>query len=197
MKIKYIIPTLLLILAAGFAGWYYGFKKRVSTPVIEQNATVVLEKIQKAFKFVAAEGEISDIYDYKEYQYYDISIFRKKLLVRVNAKVLVGYNFENAKLTIDEKQGIVRLDSLGPAEILAIDHDLDYYDIQEGTFNTFSEKELTEISAKAKDYASSMVEDSDLYSLAEEQKQDLFDLIETILKGSGWKLHVSDNVLKN
>lgn len=197
MKIKYIIPTLLLILAAGFAGWYYGFKKRVSTPVIEQSATVVLEKVQKAFKFVAAEGEISDIYDYKEYQYYDISIFRKKLLVRVNAKVLVGYNFENAKLTIDEEQGIVRLDSLGPAEILAIDHDLDYYDIQEGTFNTFSEKELTEISARAKDYASSMVEDSDLFSLAEDQKQDLFDLLETILKGSGWKLHVSDNVLKN
>ncbi len=197
MKIKYLIPTLLLILASGFGGWYYGFKKRVSTPVVEQNATVVLEKIQKAFKFVAAEGEISDIYDYKEYQYYDISIFRKKLLVRVNAKVLVGYNFENAKLTVDEELGVVRLDSLGPAEILAIDHDLDYYDIQEGTFNTFSETELTEISARAKDYATSMVEESELYTLAEEQKQDLFDLLETILISSGWKLQVSDSVLKN
>jgi len=197
MKLKYIIPIFFLIFASGFAGWYYGFNERFSVPVVEQNATVVLEKVKKAFKFVAAEGQISDIYDYKEYQYYDISIFRKKLLVRVNATVLVGYNFENAKITVDEENGIVRLDSLGPAEILAIDHDLDYYDIQEGTFNSFTEKELTEISARAKDYASSMVEESELFSIAEEQKQELFEMLETILKSSGWELQVSNNVLKN
>jgi len=157
----------------------------------------MLEKIQKVFKFVAAEGEISEIYDYKDYQYYDISPLRKKILVRVNAKVLVGYDFEKASFKIDDSTRTITIDSIGPAEVLAIDHDLDYYDIQEGTFNYFSEEELNEINEKAKNYAASIVKDSDLYKVAAEQKDDLIDMMRVAASSAGWEVVVSEEKIKD
>ena len=196
-KTKNIILVLLSILLAALLGWYIGFKKQWGVPEVSESSTVMLEKIQKVFKFVAAEGEISEIYDYKDYQYYDISPFRKKILVRVNAKVLVGYDFEKASFKIDDATKTITIDSIGPAEVLAIDHDLDYYDIQEGTFNYFSEEELNEINEKAKNYAASIVQDSDLYKVAAEQKDDLIDMMRVAASSAGWEILVSDQGIKN
>lgn len=196
-KTKNIIIIVFAILLAALAGWYIGFKKQWGVPQVSENSSVMLEKIQRVFKFVAAEGEISEIYDYKDYQYYDISPLRKKILVRVNAKVLVGYDFEKAKFTIDEATRTITIDSLGHADVLAIDHDLDYYDIQEGTFNYFSEEELNEINEKAKNYAAGIVKDSDLFQVAEEQKDDLIDMLRVAANSAGWKILVSEEGIKD
>jgi len=197
MKTRNIIFVLFSILLAALIGWYVGFKKQFGAPEVTENSAVMLEKIQKVFKFVAAEGEISEIYDYKDYQYYDISPLRKKILVRVNAKVLVGYDFEKANFTIDEATRTITIDSLGPAEVLAIDHDLDYYDIQEGTFNYFSEEELNEINEKAKNYAASIVKDSDLFNVAAEQKDDLIDMMTVTATAAGWEVIIGEEKLKD
>ena len=196
-RTKNIIIVIFAVLLAALLGWYVGFKKQWGAPQVTENSAVMLEKIQKVFKFVAAEGEISEIYDYKDYQYYDISPFRKKILVRVNAKVLVGYDFEKASFNIDESTRTITIDSIGPAEVLAIDHDLDYYDIQEGTFNYFSEEELNEINEKAKNYAASIVKDSDLYKVASQQKDDLIDMMRVAAVSAGWKIEVSEEGIKN
>ena len=196
-KAKNIIIVLFAILLAAVLGWYVGFKKQWAAPHVTENSTVMLEKIQKVFKFVAAEGEISEIYDYKDYQYYDISPFRKKILVRVNAKVLVGYDFEKASFKINEATRTITIDSIGPAEVLAIDHDLDYYDIQEGTFNYFSEEELNEINEKAKNYAASIVKDSDLFEVANKQKDDLIDMMRVAATSAGWEIQVGEQGIKN
>ncbi len=194
---KSIILVIVAILLAAAIGWYIGFKKNFGEPQVEETATVMMEKMQKVFKFVAAEGQISEIYDYKDYQYYDISPLRKKILVRVNAKVLVGYDFEKASFRIDDANRTIYIDSIGPAELLAIDHDLDYYDIQEGTFNSFSEQELNDINTKAKKYAAAIVEGSDLFNKAEEQKEDLIDMLRVAAQSTGWRIEVGDVGIKD
>jgi len=196
-KAKNIIIIVFSILLAALLGWYVGFKKQFGVPAVTESSTVMLEKIQKVFKFVAAEGEISEIYDYKDYQYYDISPLRKKILVRVNAKVLIGYDFEKASFNINEETRTITIDSIGPAEVLAIDHDLDYYDIQEGTFNYFSEEELNEINEKAKNYAGSIVKDSDLYQVAAEQKDDLIDMMRVAASSAGWEVVIAEQRVKD
>jgi len=194
---KNFLLIILAIILAGTVGWYIGFKKNFGEPQVTESANTMMEKMQKVFKFVAAEGQISEIYDYKDYQYYDISPFRKKILVRVNAKVLVGYDFEKARFTVDDASKTIFIDSIGPAELLAIDHDLDYYDIQEGTFNSFSEQELNEINEKAKNYAAAIVKDSDLFKIAEEQKADLIDMLTVAAQSTGWKIEVRDVGIKD
>ena len=196
-KNRNILLIISAIVLAGVIGWYVGFKNNFGEPQVTESANTMMEKMQKVFKFVAAEGQISEIYDYKDYQYYDISPLRKKILVRVNAKVLVGYDFEKASFRIDEVSKTIFIDSIGPAELLAIDHDLDYYDIQEGTFNTFSEQELNDINTKAKNYAAAIVEESDLYKIADEQKQDLIDMLTVAAQSTGWNIEVKDVGIKD
>ena len=196
-KNRNILLIISAIVLAGVIGWYVGFKNNFGEPQVTESANTMMEKMQKVFKFVAAEGQISEIYDYKDYQYYDISPLRKKILVRVNAKVLVGYDFEKASFRIDEASKSIFIDSIGPAELLAIDHDLDYYDIQEGTFNTFSEQELNDINTKAKNYAAAIVEESDLYKIADEQKQDLIDMLTVAAQSTGWNIEVKDVGIKD
>ena len=196
-KTKNILLVIAAIFFAALIGWYIGFKNNFGEPQVTETANTMMEKMKKVFKFVAAEGQISEIYDYKDYQYYDISPLRKKILVRVNAKVLIGYDFEKASFRIDDATKTIYIDSIGPAELLAIDHDLDYYDIQEGTFNYFSEEELNEINQKAKSYAAAIVEDSELYKVAEEQKEDLIDMLRVAAQSTGWKIEVGDVGIKD
>lgn len=193
-KLVSVLSIVLCILLALIAGWYYGTKSSLSKLQVEENAVVTMERIQKVFKLVATEGKVSEIYDYKDYMYYDIGLFRKKILVRVNANILVGYDFEQAVLRIDEASRTIYLDSIPEPDILAIDHTLDYYDIQEGTFNNFSEKELTEINKKAKEYVSAVAEDSDIYQQAEEQKDELLEMLSLACTAMGWDFIISDTV---
>lgn len=193
--------TLLLIFTIAMLclaiGWMTGSKTKPVKNTKEETANGMVSKIEKVFKLVATEGNVSEIYDYKEYNYYDIPLFRKKMLIRVNAKVLVGYDFENAHFSIDEANRIITLDSLLPPQVLAIDHDLDYYDIQEGAFNSFTEKEMTELAEKAKEFAIATAEDSDLFNSAEEQKKELFEMISLACLAMGWEFKTSTTILPN
>ncbi|MBK9982670.1 MAG: DUF4230 domain-containing protein [Saprospiraceae bacterium] len=44
------------------------------------------------------------------------------------------------------------ISGMPPAEILSVDHDLDYYDLSEGFFNSFSTEDYNKINADAKDF---------------------------------------------
>ena len=135
-KFKYIIIAIIFV-AAVLGAWWIGLKTNMFQKHQEESATVMLNKIEKVVKLVAVEGNISEIYDYKDYYSFDIAPFRKKALVRVNAKVSAGYNFEKMEVIIDEEARIITIINFPDAEILSIDHDLDYYDISQGTFNRF------------------------------------------------------------
>lgn len=197
-KLVYLLSAILIALLCLIGGWYYGVKTNLSKIHKEENVTVTMDRIEKVFKLVATEGNVSEIYDYKDYMYYDIGLFRKKVLVRVNAKILVGFDFEKANIKANEEARTITIDSLPIAEILAIDHNLDYYDIQEGTFNNFDEAELSEINKRAKEYAASVAEDSELFQQAEEQKDELIEMLTLACQAMGWELVMGDsNQLKN
>ena len=189
-KAKYVVFILLFIgLLVG--AWWMGFKTSVFKRHQEENATVILNKIEKVVKLVAVEGNISEIYDYKDYVSFDISPFRKKALVRVNAKVSAGYNFEQLKIDVNDELKVIRISNFPDAEILSIDHDLDYYDIQQGTFNKFTTADYNKINARAKEYVASKAQESGLLASAGEQKQELLEMIQFLIESGGWRLEVN------
>jgi len=185
-NILLIVLSLVLIAVAWYAGYKYSWVNKKQ----ETSVNVVLEKIQKVFKLVTVEGHLSEIYDYKDYYNWDLPIFRKKALVRVNAKVLVGFDFEKVKLTVDEASKTIYIEDFPAAEILSMDHNLDYYDISQGSFNKFSSKDYNEINKNVKEYARAKAVDSELLKSAEAQKEEIMDMLKTIIQATGWEVVV-------
>lgn len=155
---------------------------------VEEQSTVLKDRIETVAKLVTVEGYFSEVYDYKDYWGYDFSFFRKKALVRVKAKVSVGYDLEQMKIESLPAQKKIIISNLPDPQILSIDHDLDYYDLTQGTFNAFSAEDYNKINSTAKELIESQAKRSDLFLTAEAQSNDMLEMIRFIVEGSGWVL---------
>jgi len=187
---KNIITILALVVAFGLGIWAMNWYHKKTAANVEEQSTVLLEKIKKVTKLITVEGYFAEIYDHKDYYYYDISPFRKKALLRVKAKVSVGYDLGNMKIkTIPAKKKII-ISQLPDPKIISLDHDVDFYDLQQGTFNSFTAKDYTELNKKAKEYIEKTALESDLLTTAKQQANTTFELIEFIAKGSGWTVEI-------
>ena len=184
---KIIFGLLVIVVAAAvfFATSYYYTVGQVTA---EEQSQVLMEKIKTVAKLVTVEGYFSEVYDYEDYWSYDISPFRKKALIRVKAKVSVGYDLTKMKVEALPEQKLIMISNLPDPSIISIDHDLDYYDITEGTFNTFSESDYTRLNRNAKDKIRQAAENSDLFLAAEAQSNNMLDLVKFMVEGAGWQL---------
>ncbi len=164
---------------------YYTFSAKVET---QEQSQVLLEKIKTVCKLVTVEGYFSEVYDYQEYWGYDLSPFRKKALIRVRAKVAVGYDLTKMHFeTLPQLKKIIISDLPDP-EIMSIDHDLDYYDITEGTFNSFSEEDYNKMNKNAKEKVRKEANNSDLFLTAESESVQVLEIIRYMVEGAGWSL---------
>ncbi|MBT8218211.1 MAG: DUF4230 domain-containing protein [Bacteroidia bacterium] len=166
------------------------FSKPKERVKVEEEATTLLERIEAVSKLITVEGFFSEVYQYKDYWKYDISLLRKKALLRIKAKVSVGYDMSNMDIAIDETNKEVILNLPAQPEILSIDHDLDYYNISEGTFNSFSENDYNKLEDNAKSFIREKALESDLMQAAEDQFTKTLDIIRFISTGSGYNLKV-------
>ena len=144
---------LFLGVLAGAAGYHFfvlGQNLEKKNPMPQAKQQILLERIKEVAKLITVEGEFSNVHEYSNFYAYDISPLRKKALVKVKAKVAVGYDLSQLDWEVDEVKKIVRVRNLPDPQILSIDHDLEYYDIQEGVFNAFNEDELTSINVVVK-----------------------------------------------
>lgn len=185
-----IIGALLLLLVGLFIGTRFSSTWFPTHGTTHQSA--LLEEVKDVMKLIAVEGYFSEVYDYKDYYYADWRPFTKKALMRVQAKVSVGYDMEAVTMRMDEDTKTVVIENIPAPEILSIDHDLDYYDIQQGAFNTFTEEDYNKLNRGAKDFIRAQVEDSPLYDRAEKQKQQLLDLVTQLAAMRGYQVVMLD-----
>lgn len=186
---KYLILFALLAVFAGgifLTRWYF---QRTAT-VERENGVVLLERIKQVAKLVTVEGYFSEIYDYQDYYGYDLSFFRKKALIRVKAKVSVGYDLEKMQITAKPETKTIFISGIPPAEILSIEHDLDYYDVQEGVFNSFSPEDYNKLNANAKEFIRKKALESDLIKTAAVQRNSLLETMKFMAESTGWRLEV-------
>ena len=106
-KAKNILITLLVFTVALLGVKLFIndiFNKKDNSSV---DSTIVIEKIQKVLKIVTVEGNFSELMKYQDFDYIDFPGFRKDAIVRVNAKVSIGYNLNNLKVSTDETEKII------------------------------------------------------------------------------------------
>ena len=115
-----ILLMLLLGLILGGVITFLASKKLVSEPsVITESSHTIAESMRKVFKVVSAEGHFNEIYNYEETtKLFNFIPSKKKALVIVQAKVLVGYDFEKFQWEVDEQNRRVKLLNFPAPEIL-------------------------------------------------------------------------------
>jgi len=189
--IKHLV-LIALGIAIGVAGCYYLYY----TTFLQNktaDAQILLKNIKNVTKMITVEAEYENIVAHKDFIKYDFYPFRKKAILKVNAKVAAGCDLEKLNFKIDEANKTLTIYSVPEAEILSVDTDVEYYNMQEGFFNSFSEKELTELNAKAKEQIKTEAYTSDLMAQADARAMEMLDIISVIAKSAGFEVVIQVN----
>ena len=172
------VMTLLMLLLGLILGGVIAFlaskKLTAQPPVITESSHTIAESMRKVFKIVSAEGQFQEIYNYEETtKLLNFIPSKKKALVIVQAKILVGYDFEKLKWEVDEVTRKVRLVDFPAPEILSTETDYKYYNMEEQFFNLFSKEDLAKIQQNSKHQVIEAAKKSHLPQVAAEQMRTL------------------------
>jgi uncharacterized protein (DUF697 family) len=192
--IKYIILAIILGAIVSFA-WYSGYKYSFTETKTEIHKETILQQVKNVLKLGTVEGYFSEIYSFKEHYGFNISPFQKKALIRVKAKVLVGFDMDSINIEIIQNTKSIKISNIPFPTILSIDHDLDYYDITEGTFNTFTSADYNKMNNQAKLFIKKTALNSDLLIKAQKQLEQHLLLLKSILNTYGWVVEVKKEEL--
>lgn len=184
---SFLIYILTLAIGVG-GGWgLYHFTRR---PTADSNrskdVSVLLERIEKVFKIVMSEGYFTEIYNYQnDKNFWQLFNDKKKALVIAKAKVLVGYDFGKMRFRVEEDTRKLVIEYFPEPEILSMDTDYKFYDIEQGWLNRFQSEDYTKILTEAKQAMQEKALQSDLPRLANNQLQ--FMMIQ-LAAGLNWKV---------
>ncbi|WP_346860873.1 DUF4230 domain-containing protein [uncultured Draconibacterium sp.] len=189
-----IILGLILGLAGGIFATSFYYKNQ-NEKHLKTQSVLLLEKIKQVCKLITVEGEFSEIFTHRDEKNLFFKLFQteKKALLIVKAKVMIGFDLTRINIEINTTNKQVTLSQFPEPEILSIDNDLEYYDIQKGIINKFSETDLTNLNKKSKEFIREKVESSHLILIAKNQANDTISLIRQLIESVGWEL-VSEKV---
>lgn len=183
---SFLLSTLMLFVGALVGVGIYHFNRKNLASTTSRDASVLLERIEKVFKVVMAEGYFTEIYNYQhDRNIWQLFKDKKKALVIAKAKVLVGYDFGKVRFRIDEQNRKIVVEHFPEPEVLSIDTDYKFYDIEQGWLNRFQSEDYTTILTEAKQAMQQKALQSDLPRIATNQIQ--FMMIQ-LAAGSNWKI---------
>ena len=188
-----VFVFLIAVVVGGIAAWQiftwvYGNKLRDNSDKIRQESTILLERIEKVCKVVVAEGYFSEIYDHNSQQ--EFLLFwntHKKALIVTRAKVSVGFDFAKMKTRRDPTSRKLIIEHMPPAEVLSIDTDYKFYDINQGWLGKFKHEEYTEMLSEAKRIMNEKALTSDLPAIANRQVNVMINQLAATMN---WELEI-------
>lgn len=168
-------------------------------PSEQISSTVLLERVRPVLKLVTVEGDFSELFTYRsDDAAFDLlkrfSPFQKKAILRVKGRASVGFDLEGLDLRIDEKSRTVTLMGMSDPKLLSLEHDVDYFDMEAGTFASFTAQDHTRINAQAKEMIRGKVPSSGLYEAAEAQRNDMLMMLRAVIENAGWTFEESGTV---
>ncbi len=168
----------------------------------EEQAVILVEKLQKVAKLVTVEGYFLEHYDYGEPDpgsyfigpFINWSAFlpRKEAHLRIRARVLIGYDLEQMKMETRSDEKRIYLSNLPEPEVLAIDTEIDKFDNQSSVFRPLEEEDYVAIDKGSRKKIEEAIGKSHLMEAAREQGNDMVELMRFIAEQAGWELVVVD-----
>lgn len=196
-----VLETFLgLILGAILMYWLFSFfRKKKNREVTKQQSTVLLDKIKSVCKLISVEGDFAEIYHYENTKGGVMNLLssKKKALIIVKAKAHIGYDLQKLGLKADNKNKKIILTNFPEPEVLSIEPELQYYDVKNGLFNSFSSEDLTKVNQEAKDHIKQKIPESGLMQTARKEALQAVLLVEKIVETIGWTLDYSALEISN
>lgn len=168
--------------------WRYGKKLNDNRETYRVESNILLERIEKVFKVVVAEGYFTEIYDHKSKKdVFGLGIWEsnKKALVVAKSKVSVGFDFSKMKSHREENSRKLIIDAFPEPEILSIDTDYKFYDINEGWMHKFNNEDYTKILNDAKKMMQQKALESDLPAIANRQ---VIVMMQQLAASANWEV---------
>lgn len=190
-----ILELLLgLILGAIAMYWVFSFfRKKNKKELTEHQSTLLLDKIKSVCKLITVEGDFAEIYRYENTKERFLSLVssKKKALIIINAKAQIGFDFKKVQMHADNDRKKIILTNFPEPEILSISPELQFYDIKNGLFNSFTPTDLTSLNNEARQHIRDKIPQSGLMDTANKEALESIILIEKIVETIGWKLDYS------
>jgi len=190
------MELLFVGLAFGAIASFFIFKKfssQKSKSLTENQSVILLDKIKKVAKLITVEGEFSEIYHHEDTQdkFLGLISSKKKAIILINAKTHIGFDFRKIKMKSDTKSKTITLTNFPQPEVLSIEPNIRFYDIQDGFMNKFSSTDLTLVNQQAKEHVLEKIPESNLMQAANQEALNAITLIETLVDTIGWTLDYS------
>lgn len=190
------MELLFLGLAFGAVVSYFIFSKfnTVRTKVLAQSQSVILlDKIKKVTKLITVEGEFAEIYHHEDKQNKLLGLVssKKKAIILINAKTHIGFDFRKIKMEADTKNKTIKLSNFPEPEVLSIEPNIRFYDIQDGFLNKFSSEDLTQVNQAAKEHVLQKIPESNLMQAANHEALEAIALMKNLIETIGWELDYS------
>lgn len=137
------IAVLMMVFLIGVLGTLW-LKKDNHTTVTENQ--LIYNGIEQISKLQVTEGYFTEVHSYKDSKSYwnDLVSFDKKALVVVNAKAIISYDVSKINIQADSINKSIIVNKL-PAPEITIVPDINYYDIQQSSFNSFNASDFNKI----------------------------------------------------
>jgi hypothetical protein len=192
-KFPYVLGLLAtLVLGIFIAKWWYADRRET-----RQEATVLLEQVKAVSKLVTTEGYFSEILSETDTKLFYGFPSTKKVLIKVKAKVSAGFDLSNMKIDADEKTKTLRLSNIPPPNIISIEPEISFYDIDNGVFNQFSPEDYSRLNKKAVEVIREQALKSAFMQTVTEQGGKNFEALRLLTTSLGWKLEFENAVFKN
>ncbi|HQW07012.1 MAG: DUF4230 domain-containing protein [Flavobacteriales bacterium] len=183
-----------LIILVAVALLVYFITRQVYEPEARSetiSSTILLERVRPVLKLITVEGEFNEIYDSRSSaSMFEIlksfTPFQKRALLRIKARVSVGYDMESMDLSVDDATRTVSLKGKALPEILSIEHQVDYYNIDQGLFNSFTAAEINRIEQDAQLKIRQQIPKSGLFEEAVARRSEVIGVIRALVEGAGW-----------
>ncbi|MGI9550677.1 MAG: DUF4230 domain-containing protein [Aurantibacter sp.] len=183
-----------LVLGAITMYWFFSlFRKKRNKELTTHQSTVLLEKIKSVCKLISVEGDFAEIYKYENTREHFMSLVssKKKALIVIKAKAQIGYDLKKVLMHADERKKKIILTNFPQPEVLSIEPELDFYDIRNGLFNSFTPDDLTTLNQEAKNHIKEKIPESGLMETARKEAIEAVLIMEKIVETIGWKLDYS------
>jgi hypothetical protein len=196
----WMVALLLLVFIAGIwvaRSWFVDKDQAGPT----EQSEILLEKIRQVSKLVTIEGDFVEYYNYENRpsfynsHYWLTDQFKKTVQMRVKAKVLVGYDLHQLRVDAYPEERRIVISNLPEPEILAVDHQIDFFEKDATIFWPLSNEDYLKVSKGAEEAIREAALNSELMQRARTEGNELFDIMAFIVTSTGWSLEIEGQPL--